>query len=89
MLKLSECPIPVHGIVILLMLSVTETGGAAQSQFTQVPSVWKPWMGIFLSAWELRVSEEQNLRDSQQFVGVAEIAPTCHTGQLSIAAIIR
>ena len=30
MLKLGECPIPVHGIVILLIFSVAETDGAAQ-----------------------------------------------------------
>ena len=30
MLKLGDCPIPVHGIVILLMLSVSETDDAAQ-----------------------------------------------------------
>ena len=29
MLKLGECPIPVHGIVILLILSVAETDDAA------------------------------------------------------------
>ena len=30
MLKLGECPIPVHGIVILLILSVADTDDAAQ-----------------------------------------------------------
>ena len=47
-------------------------------------------MRFFLSAWELRGGAvEQDLRESKQFVGLAKIEPTWHTGQLSTAAIIR